>query len=42
VIHEAAWKAFRPLVVLAASAAVTAFALPPAIFAVTWWWRIWL
>lgn len=41
-IHEAAWKAFRPLVVLVCSVAVTAFILPPLWAAATWWWRMWL
>ena len=36
-IHEAAWKAFRPLVVLVCSVAVTAFILPPLWAAATWW-----
>ncbi len=41
-IHETAWKAFRPLVVIVGSAAVTAIILPPFMAAATWWWRMWL
>ena len=41
-IHETAWRAFRPLVVLAGSIAATAFILPPAWALAQWWWRMWL